>query len=208
MTIPKNISQTEWLKYQGRRTHIEMGDYDFENSPAIECRFDRINEYLLRELKQSARIIDIGCRVGAIMRRVAEKGYHIQGFDVAPTAIYAAKQKGLDVFIGDMHNMPIKSNSFDAAIMTEVIEHCYNFTWICEIKRIMKRGALVYMEVPLEEPDKWTEDKEDPGHSICFRKYVHFDNFIDLYFPNRLKQVRVALKGTDKLFKAGVLVEV
>ncbi len=64
----------------------------------------------------------------------------------------------IDIFpnvdiVGDAHNLPFLDNSFDSVICNAVLEHLKNpYLAVKEIKRIIKKGGYVYIEVPFIQP--------------------------------------------------------
>jgi SAM-dependent methyltransferase len=85
-------------------------------------------------LPSDARVLD----VGAGGRRITPT---IVAFDAFPTA-------GVDI-VGDIHNMPIPSESFDCVFGTGTLEHVAD-PWqsVREIHRVLKSGGIVHIDVP------------------------------------------------------------
>ena len=88
----------------------------------------------LELLPAHARILD----VGAGGRRITPT---IVAFDAVPAP-------GVDI-VGDIHNMPIPSDSFDCVFCTGTLEHVAD-PWqsVREIHRVLKPGGLVHIDVP------------------------------------------------------------
>ncbi|WP_169979006.1 class I SAM-dependent methyltransferase [Tautonia rosea] len=91
-------------------------------------------EETLNALPEGARILD----VGAGGRRVLTK---VVTLDAVPV-------KGVDV-VGDIHRMPLGSDSFDCVICTGTLEHVQD-PWIAvrEIQRVLKPGGIAHIDVP------------------------------------------------------------
>ena len=88
----------------------------------------------LKNLAAEARILD----VGAGGRRISP---NIVTFD-------AVQVPGVDI-VGDIHQMPIESNSFDCVFCTGTLEHVRD-PWqaVSEILRVLKPGGIVHIDVP------------------------------------------------------------
>lgn len=88
----------------------------------------------LAMLPAHARILD----VGAGGRRITPT---VVAFDAVPAP-------GVDI-VGDIHNMPISSDSFDCVFCTGTLEHVTD-PWqsVHEIHRVLKPGGIVHIDVP------------------------------------------------------------
>jgi ubiquinone/menaquinone biosynthesis C-methylase UbiE len=85
-------------------------------------------------LPPDARILD----VGAGGRRITPR---IVTFDAVPA-------EGVDI-VGDIHAMPIESDSFDCVFCTGTLEHVRDpWQGVREIHRVLRPGGLVHIDVP------------------------------------------------------------
>ncbi len=108
------------------------GILQFLPSPAVRPK-NQIQR-TLGCLKSEARILD----VGAGGRRITPN----------TTTLDAVAVPGVDI-IGDIHCLPIESNSFDCVFCTGTLEHVAD-PWqaIREIYRVVKPGGVVHIDVP------------------------------------------------------------
>lgn len=79
-------------------------------------------------------ILDVGCGSGALISDLAKIGFNCVGIDISKIGIKRAKQiakkrrinKRLSVILGDAENLPLRENSFDLVVCTNVLEHLIN----------------------------------------------------------------------------------
>jgi cyclopropane fatty-acyl-phospholipid synthase-like methyltransferase len=95
-------------------------------------------------------IVDLGCGVGTLDFYLASKGIRVVGIDASEIAIRAAKvnAKALNLssktkFIKQDLNKKI-SGKYDAALLTEVIEHLENEEEVLRLSnKLLKKGGLL-----------------------------------------------------------------
>lgn len=113
---------------------------------------------ILNEIKGKNRIIlDIGCEAGYISIKIAEKQHFVIPLDICKPALIKFKEKLLKMdikltpLLGTIHNLPIKDNSVDYIICSEVIEHLPNVdTCLREMKRVLKPEGKLILTFPNE----------------------------------------------------------
>lgn len=124
------------------------------------------------ELNPKDKIIDLGCGDGFylyLLKSLPIK-FDLIGFDkddlVLTNAEINLRAKDIQLIKGDIIMMPFKKNSFQKAIMTEVLEHIKNERKaLSEVYRILKPSAILVLTVPslnfpfLWDPINWTLQK-------------------------------------------------
>jgi SAM-dependent methyltransferase len=98
-----------------------------------------------------ARILDVGCGSGEKMVTLAQAGHEVVGVEPDPIARQLALKRGLCVFEGTAEKMPaeLEDGSFDAIIMTHVLEHCVEPVLAIEnAVRLLKSGGHLTVETP------------------------------------------------------------
>ncbi len=102
-------------------------------------------------LPTSGRCIDVGCGDGALAGQwLARKGFDYHGVDVSANAIHEARAAGLRAeVIEDASVLPFATETFDAAICVEVLEHLFlPLAALEEIRRILKPGGVLIVTTP------------------------------------------------------------
>lgn len=107
----------------------------------------------LFENVKGERLLDIGCADGAITVRLmrAMGAREAYGVDIAPEAITAAQERGVQSFCVDLdkEDLTFSDNFFDAVYCAEVIEHLFDPDHLLsEVNRVLKRGGTACITTP------------------------------------------------------------
>ena len=98
-----------------------------------------------------ARLVEIGCGDGALLAELRRRGAAgaLAGFDVSAEAVDASRKRGLDrVDVFDGARLPVADDSFDAAVLSHVLEHVEDPSSLLE--EAARVAPTVFLEVPLE----------------------------------------------------------
>ena len=117
---------------------------------ALKRRARRIVEEL--ELKNGDHILDIGCGNGyylSLLNRLGFK-FKLTGVDNDKRGLLDAKRfisdSRVKLIFASAEKLPLKDESFDKIIISEVIEHVQDDRVVLkEIKRVLKRGGLLLL---------------------------------------------------------------
>ena len=96
------------------------------------------------------RVLDLGCRYGALTRAYAE-GNDVLGVDVDRDALaHAADSLGIQTLWADVEEpLPLEAASFDAVVAGELIEHLRDpERLVAEIRRVLRPGGVFVGSVP------------------------------------------------------------
>ena len=113
-----------------------------------------------------------------------------QGGDVDPKAVAAAREKGLNVACGELGEQQYPDNSFQAIVMTHVIEHLPDpIEVLKECSRILAPGGKLVLITPNSEA--W-------GHTLYRRNWRQLDppRHLHIFSANTLQTItqRVGFK--------------
>jgi len=114
-------------------------------------------------------ILDIGCGTGAMSRRLGRWG-RVVSADFSELALQFSRRRGLNHLVGaDAMKLPFLSNSFDALIAMDMLEHLPDDNAaLREFARVLKHGGRVIATVPAY-PHLWSEHDLALMH---FRRYI------------------------------------
>jgi 2-polyprenyl-6-hydroxyphenyl methylase/3-demethylubiquinone-9 3-methyltransferase len=118
---------------------------------AVESRFRPTvaeNDVRLRAILSALgplagrRMLDLGCGKGRFARRFQEAGAEVVGLDVSAGMLREAV--GIDRVRGSARRLPFASESFDAVVAVEVLEHVGAIPEVlAEMRRVLRPGGVV-----------------------------------------------------------------
>lgn len=97
----------------------------------------------------NGRLLEIGCGNGAMLSRMANLGWQVVGIDFDSKAVKVARSEGLDVRRGTLDEQNFDDSSFDAVVMSHVIEHVTDpSSLLRNCNRILKPGGRLIAITP------------------------------------------------------------
>jgi 2-polyprenyl-3-methyl-5-hydroxy-6-metoxy-1,4-benzoquinol methylase len=106
--------------------------------------------FLKKVVGSGKRVLDIGCRDGALTSYFRE-GNEILGLDIDASALARAqKDLGIEVQQTDLNGIwGIEKRSYDVVVAAEILEHLYYpATVILKVAQVLKRDAVFVGSVP------------------------------------------------------------
>lgn len=121
-------------------------------------------------LSSGDKILDVGVGLGRVLSKLGDD-YEKYGIDISEEYLLEAKQKGINVAMSKIEDMPYEDESFDVIITTDVMEHVIDYN-LCmnQILRVLKKGGVLLMRVPYKE-------NLDVYLTYERYKYVHLRSF-------------------------------
>jgi len=89
----------------------------------------------LLDPKEGEVILDVGCGDGELTQKLQEKGCSVIGIDSSPSMIETAKNRGVESYVMDGHNIPYQ-NKFDAVFSNAALH------WLTQPERAIKSAYL------------------------------------------------------------------
>ncbi len=112
----------------------------------LERRLELLRRHVDLEGK---RILDIGCGVGAFVRRLGEFSSDIVGTDVDRESVRRGGEALPNLALALGEHMPFKGGSFDVILLHEVLEHVDNdVETLREARRLLAPGGRIVVFCP------------------------------------------------------------
>lgn len=172
---PESLHNNDWDKY-----HSDF--HEVESLPRIKIAAKWIKDL------QPKLVLDIGCGPGHLAKVIKKQGTKIEihGIDFSKVAIENAKKfldKCWQVNL-DVEDIPVNSNSYDAVICLEVLEHVYDVDHVIrEIRRVLKSSGWAMLSVPNLAYWRYRLQLlvgQVPHDEVLNEQHIHVFNFIAL----------------------------
>lgn len=124
----------------------ELGHASQVWTPGLERRLQMVLQHVDLAGK---RILDIGCGVGAFVRRLREFTLEVYGIDIDRDGVIAgsAELPNLGLAVGE--HLPFREATFDVILLHEVLEHVDDdAATLNEARRVLATGGRVVIFVP------------------------------------------------------------
>lgn len=144
------------------------------------------------------KTLDCGCGVGYGTSWLRKNDVDIIGIDCSRNAILDYNRNNM--FVADSLHLPFSSNSFDAVISFEVIEHLDDVnSFLCNVCDVLRPEGLFIGSTPIRKPRKYKNGKPiNPYHKkeyyvsellTILNEYFEIINLYGQCFPSRLGKV-------------------
>jgi len=131
--------------------HFQTAGIDSFRNSAPRMRF------LVARLQAGERVLNVGVGAGILEALSLAKGVRIHALDPSADAIAGLRERldlGERAVVAGAEAMPFPSGSFDAVVMSEVLEHLDDATLpraLAEVRRVLGAGGRLLVTVPNAE---------------------------------------------------------
>jgi SAM-dependent methyltransferase len=95
-----------------------------------------------------SKILDAACGIGLMLSDLSA-AYEATGIDISADYVQHAREQGLDAEVGWLENLPFDTDTFDAAVCSDAMEHVqYPDRVLAELKRVIKPEGVLVVRVP------------------------------------------------------------
>jgi SAM-dependent methyltransferase len=160
------------------------------------------------------RVLDLGCRDGALTRAYTE-GNEVVGVDADREALAEAEKLGIETRWADLdESLPFEDESFDVVVAGELLEHLRDpHRLVAEARRVLKPGGTLVGSVPnayrLKNRLRFLagrKPEDDPTHLQMFSArdvrtlLAGFDDIEMHFIAGRLVPLHARLFANDIVF--------
>lgn len=95
-------------------------------------------------------VLDVGCGNGQFLLDLHNQGFNVQGTELtAQSAARVPQEIANNIHVGDLLNLKLQADQYDALSMWHVLEHVRDPHAICcEIHHLLKPGGWVFLSLP------------------------------------------------------------
>lgn len=115
--------------------------YENESRSLYATFLQRIKQ--IRKFKDGGSLLDVGCATGTFLE-IASKYWEVSGSEISAYAAKTARQKGFQIYEGQIEELECLTTKFDVVTLWDVIEHVAQpVKTIKLIGNIVKPGGIV-----------------------------------------------------------------
>ena len=121
--------------------------YERERGHGYHQMIDDLELQVTAPYARGARVLELGCGTGLILARVAEIADQVVGIDLSEGMAQHARERGLDVRIGSVCDLPFDDDEFDLTYSFKVLAHIPDIdAALREAARVTRPGGHLLLE--------------------------------------------------------------
>ncbi|MCU1457064.1 MAG: methyltransferase [Actinomycetia bacterium] len=146
------------------------------------------------DVAADARVLDVGCGDGFhldLLRQHGRSSWTLEGVDLDPRAVEAARRRGLTVHEGSVETLDLPASSYDVAFMIQTVEHVGDPAAVLRtVTRLLKPGGRLIIV---------TDNTGSPDFRVFGRRHwggYHFPRHFSLFNDRSMRKLagRVGLE--------------
>lgn len=189
--VQKDLYSGDYFKGVHANFFADCGQ-DYESYIFKSKKLQNFLEVLnkIKKIKQSGKLLDIGCATGVFLDMARKEGFDVKGVDVSSYACECASTWfKLDVECGKLEDLDLKENSFDVITMWDLIEHVPDPGKLLErVNKLLKEDGIVFiLTVNDSSLMGWIADI---SYKLSFKRFKMFTKLIHPIHHNYHFQLR------------------
>ena len=150
--FPRPAPQQIITAYDGYLSsqHAEIEDWRRMMQPVIR----RSADLIVRSKPDGGLVMDVGCGYGFFLAEMAQRGWQVQGVEIAPSGVRHARERlRLPVISQPLESLQWPENRFDVVTLFYVIEHLGDpEAMLMRLRRWLKPDGLLLLRWPHSTP--------------------------------------------------------
>jgi 2-polyprenyl-3-methyl-5-hydroxy-6-metoxy-1,4-benzoquinol methylase len=149
---------TEFKYSDHYQKDADIFNYSEKEIPAVTREeFRRLRESILSEISENMHIVlDVGCGNGWAAKKLIPLGKKVISMDISTTnpvnSLKEVPHENHAGLIADVYNIPLKENSVDAIIASEILEHVPDpERFIINLVKLLKQNGKLIISIPYME---------------------------------------------------------
>lgn len=126
-----------------------IGYYAYIDERPLLLKYFRRKIELLKRLTGGRKILEVGCGHGFFLEEARRAKLDALGIDISGYAIEYARKNKLNARLVDLFDAHFKTDSFDAVVAFQLIEHIPDpLRFMGEINRVTRSGGAILLATP------------------------------------------------------------
>jgi ubiquinone/menaquinone biosynthesis C-methylase UbiE len=141
-------SMREGSEQKARRYYDDFSNsYERGRGYGYHQMIDDLEVQVTAPYARGARVLELGCGTGLILDRIAEIAEEAVGIDLSEGMAQQARDRGLDVRIGSVCDLPFEDGQFDLTYSFKVLAHIPDIeAAVREAARVTRPGGHLLLE--------------------------------------------------------------
>jgi len=156
---------------------------------------------------EDGKVLEIGCGTGGRLQKLKELGWSVFGIEMSGKMTeYIRTARKIDVINDNTENVEFPNNTFDAIVMSMVLEHLYDpFEQLKRITKWLKPGGELLFSIPYFESMEFrvftdcAHSLHLPAHQTFFNKKIICEYLNSLGYT----KIEIYYQGYDRDLVAG-----
>ena len=174
------------------------GWYDRGRDQGYHAFLDQSQLNLLTPYVSGARICEVGCGTGLLLKEVAQASSEAVGVDISRRMLMQARQRQLNVVQGSATSLPVPDQSFDLVYSFTVLPHIEDISLALEeVARVLVPGGRAFLEFYNSRSFRHLIKQLKPAHAVSddtkdTEVYTRYDapHQAAAYLPEKLTLLR------------------
>ncbi len=137
---------------------------------------------IVRKFVPGGRLLDVGTGDGRFLEAAQKAGFEVAGTEVSATGVSYARQRGFDVYLGQITDLELPTVNFDVVTMWHVLEHVPEPAAVLrKLYALLRPGGILAVAVPNEENffvrKRFGKTKANPFAPLIFGGEIHLTYF-------------------------------